>query len=150
MSLMVRSGSAIQHQYEVPTDNTTQPTHPDPTITTLIYDVYSKAGGGWGSSSTAMAAGSLALDARALVVAAAVDGASVRASSSASVGLRSCRRTNPEGAAFTGLYLLSSRNFMNFSWAGTTRAGFVRIWNVGSGSGAFFSAAAPAAEAPST
>jgi hypothetical protein len=148
MSLVVRPGSAIQHQYEVPTDNTTQPTHPDPTITTLIYDVYSKAGGGWGSSSTAMPTGSPALDAGVLVVA-AVDGASVRASSSASVGLRSCRRTNPEGAAFTGLYLLSSRNFMNFSWAGTTRAGFVRIWNVGSGSGAF-SAAAPAAEAPST
>uniref|UniRef100_A0A0A9DS70 Uncharacterized protein n=1 Tax=Arundo donax TaxID=35708 RepID=A0A0A9DS70_ARUDO len=72
---------------------------------------------------------------------AAVEGVSLTTSSSASEGLRSRRRTNPEGAAFTGSYLLPCRNFMNFSWAGTTRAGLVRIWNVGSGSGAFFSAA---------
>jgi hypothetical protein len=33
---------------------------------------------------------------------------------------------NPEGAGFTGTYRLFSRNLMNFSWAGITRAGFVR------------------------
>jgi len=75
------------------------------------------------------------------VVAATVEGASLTARSSASVGCRSLRRMNPEGAGFTGTYRLLSMNLMNFSWAGITRAGFVRSWKVGSGSGAFFSAA---------
>lgn len=66
------------------------------------------------------------------------DGASVRDSTSGSVGFRSLRRTNPEGANFTGAYLLSSINLMNFSWAGTTLAGLVKISKEGSGS-AFFS-----------
>ncbi|MFS7916404.1 hypothetical protein Hanom_Chr02g00176741 [Helianthus anomalus] len=69
----------------------------------------------------------------------AVDvGASVRAKTSGSVGRRSFKRTKPDVAGFTGAYLLSSRNLMNFSCAGTTLAGFVKISNVGSGS-AFFS-----------
>lgn len=75
------------------------------------------------------------------VVAATVEGASVSASTSASVGCMSWRRMNPDGAGFTGTYRLPSINLMNFSWVGMTRAGFVRIWKVGSGSGAFFSAA---------
>ncbi|MFS8005908.1 hypothetical protein Hanom_Chr13g01242911 [Helianthus anomalus] len=71
-------------------------------------------------------------------------GASVRAKTSGSVGRRSFKRTKPDAAAFTGAYLLSSRNLINFSWAGTTLAGFVRISNVGSGSAFFsFSAAGP-------
>lgn len=63
------------------------------------------------------------------------DGASVRDNTSGSVGRRSFRRTKPEGADFTGTYLLSSMNLMNFSWAGTTLAGFVKISKVASGSG---------------
>jgi hypothetical protein len=78
-----------------------------------------------------------------LAFVAIVEGVSARTSSSASCGLRSRRRINPEGATFTGSYRLFSRNFMYFSWVGRTLAGFARIWNVGSGSGAFFSAAAP-------
>lgn len=46
---------------------------------------------------------------------AAEDGVSVRERISASVGLKSLRRTNPEGASFTGTYRLSSRNLMYFS-----------------------------------
>lgn len=42
-------------------------------------------------------------------------GASVRAKTSGSVGRRSFKRTKPEAAGFTGAYLLSSRNLMNFS-----------------------------------
>lgn len=43
------------------------------------------------------------------------EGASVRERTSGSEGRRSLRRTNPDGADFTGTYLLSSRNLMNFS-----------------------------------
>lgn len=102
--------------------------------------MYSKACGGAGSSSTAID------EAEPVAEAAAVFGAvdereSVKANASGSVGRRSFSRTKPEGADFTGTYLLSSRNLMNFSWAGTTRAGLVKISNDGSGS-VFFSVAA--------
>lgn len=40
------------------------------------------------------------------------EGVSVSESTSGSVGLRSLKRTNPEGANLTGTYLLSSRNLM--------------------------------------
>lgn len=43
------------------------------------------------------------------------EGVSVSESTSGSVGRKSLRRTNPEGASFTGTYLLSSRNLMHFS-----------------------------------
>lgn len=66
------------------------------------------------------------------------DGASVRDSTSGSLGRKSLRRTNPDGDDFTGTYLLSSRNLMNFSCAGTTLAGLIKISKEGSGS-AFFS-----------
>lgn len=66
------------------------------------------------------------------------EGASVRDKTSGSVGRRSFKRTKPEAADFTGVYRLSSRNFMNFSCAGTTLAGLVNISKDGSGS-AFFS-----------
>lgn len=46
---------------------------------------------------------------------AAVAGVSVRESTSGSVGFKSLRRTKPDGANFTGTYLLSSRNLINFS-----------------------------------
>ena len=43
-------------------------------------------------------------------------GVSVRDSTSGSVGRKSFRRTKPDGGAnFTGTYLLSSKNLMNFS-----------------------------------
>lgn len=45
----------------------------------------------------------------------AVAGVSVRESTSGSVGRKSLSRTNPDGANFTGTYLLSSRNLINFS-----------------------------------
>ena len=38
----------------------------------------------------------------------------MRDSTSGSVGCKSFRRTNPDGDNFTGTYLLSSRNSMNF------------------------------------
>lgn len=66
------------------------------------------------------------------------EGASVRESTSGSVGCKSLRRTKPEGTNFTGAYLLFSINLMNFSCAGTTLAGLVKISKEGSGS-AFFS-----------
>lgn len=47
--------------------------------------------------------------------AAADEGVSVRDNTSGSFGRRSFKRTNPEGADFTGTYRLSSRNLMNFS-----------------------------------
>lgn len=62
------------------------------------------------------------------------EGASVSDNTSGSVGRRSFKSTNPEGADFTGTYLLSSINLMNFSCAGTTLAGFVKVSKVGSGS----------------
>lgn len=65
-------------------------------------------------------------------------GVSVRERTSGSVGRRSLRSTNPEGACLMGTYRLSSKNFMHFSCAGTTRAGLVKISKYGSGS-AFFS-----------
>lgn len=43
------------------------------------------------------------------------EGASVKANTSGSVGRRSFKRTKPDVAAFTGAYLLSSRNLMYFS-----------------------------------
>lgn len=43
------------------------------------------------------------------------EGVSVSESTSGSVGRKSLRRTNPEGASFTGMYLLSSRNLIYFS-----------------------------------
>ena len=92
------------------------------------YEVYSKGCGGWGSSSTAMADAELCCPVvEPLAGDAADDGVSVRESTSGSVGCRSLKRTNPEGADFTGTYLLSSINLINFSWAGTTLAGFVKI-----------------------
>ena len=66
------------------------------------------------------------------------EGASVRERTSGSDGSKSLSRTKPDGAIFTGTYLLPSMNFMNFSWAGTTLAGFVKVSKEGSGS-AFFS-----------
>lgn len=66
------------------------------------------------------------------------EGVSVRARTSGSVGFRSLRRMKPDGANFTGTYRLPSMNLMNFSCAGTTLAGFVRISKDGSVS-AFFS-----------
>lgn len=71
------------------------------------------------------------------VVEAVDEGVSVSESTSGSVGRRSLRRTNPEGASFTGTYLLSSKNLMYFSCAGTTLAGLVRISKDGSGSDFF-------------
>jgi hypothetical protein len=92
------------------------------------YEVYSKGCGGWGSSSTAMAAAELCCPVAEPLAGDAVDeGVSVRESTSGSVGCRSLKRTNPEGADFTGTYLLSSINLINFSWVGTTLAGFVKI-----------------------
>lgn len=106
-----------------------------------IYDVYSNACGGAGSSSTAMAEAEPCCPAAGVAVFGAVDESeSVRANASGSLGRRSLNKTKPEGADFTGTYLLSSRNLMNFSWAGTTLAGLVKISNDGSGS-AFFSVA---------
>jgi hypothetical protein len=127
-----KSKFAIHHL--VPTTKL-QTTHADQR--NPYHDVYSNAWGGWGSSSMAMAV----VDAGVVLVA-AVEGVTSRTSSTALLGLRSRRRTNPEGAALTGSYLLPCRNFMNFSWAGMTRAGLDSIWNVASGSGDFFSAAA--------
>lgn len=102
------------------------------------YEVNSKGWGGWGSSSTAMADTEPCCPAADAPAVEAVDeGVSVSESTSGSVGRKSLRRTNPEGASFTGTYLLSSRNLMHFSWAGTTRAGLVRISNEGSGSDFF-------------
>jgi len=65
------------------------------------------------------------------------EGVSVRASTSGSVGRKSLRSTNPDGANLTGTYLLSCKNLINFSCAGTTLAGLVRISNDGSGSDFF-------------
>lgn len=103
---------------------------------------YSKGWGGSGSSSTAMAeeaccdwlAGTVALGFEETAA-----GASVRVKTSGSEGWRSLSRTNPDGASLTGTYRHPSKNLMYFSCEGTTLAGFIRIWNVGSGSG-FFSA----------
>lgn len=102
------------------------------------YDVYSKACGGAGSSSTAIVEAEPVVDAAAAAFGAVDERESVRANASGSVGRRSFSRTKPEGADFTGTYRLSSRNLMNFSWAGITLAGLVKISNDGSGS-AFFS-----------
>jgi hypothetical protein len=44
-----------------------------------------------------------------------VDGLFLEENTSGSLGCKSLRRTNPEGADFTGSYLLSSRNLINFS-----------------------------------
>jgi len=65
------------------------------------------------------------------------EGVSVRASTSGSVGRKSLRSTNPEGANFTGTYLLSCKNLITFSCAGTTLAGLVRISKDDSGSDFF-------------
>ena len=43
------------------------------------------------------------------------DGVSVRERTSGSEGCKSLSRTKPEGANFTGTYLLSSKNLMTFS-----------------------------------
>lgn len=106
------------------------PTQPSTDPGIYAYEVYSKGCGGCGSSSTAMADDPdpcwPAAGAVLPVLPATVVGASVSARSSASVGCRSRRRMNPEGAGFTGTYRLFSRNLMNFSCAGITRAGFVR------------------------
>lgn len=65
------------------------------------------------------------------------EGVSVRASTSGSVGRKSLRSTKPEGANLTGTYLLSCKNLIYFSCAGTTLAGLVRISKEGSGSDFF-------------
>lgn len=65
------------------------------------------------------------------------EGVSVRASTSGSVGRKSLRSTNPEGANLTGTYLLSCKNLITFSCAGTTLAGLVRISKDDSGSDFF-------------
>lgn len=80
------------------------------------YDVYSNACGGAGSSSTAIVeAVPVVVDAAAAAFGAVDERESVRANASGSVGRRSFSRTKPDGADFTGTYLLSSRNLMNFS-----------------------------------
>ncbi|GER50066.1 photosystem II reaction center Psb28 protein [Striga asiatica] len=99
-----------------------------------IHDEYINGLGGSGSSSsTAMSAAEDDPCCPAFDAVVVVDGrALVRINSSGSFGRKSFRSTNPELAEVTGMYLLSSRNLMNFSWAGTTLAGLLRISNVGS------------------